>query len=401
MEMKTKTPTVYVNMLGGFSITIEDKRIDDRNNQSKKPWSLLEYLITYRKREISSDELIDLIWGDENSANPGGALKTLMFRSRKLLVPLEYPTHELIVQQKGFYAWNPELETIVDIDLFDKLATDIQRAGYEDEKRLEECLKAIALYKGDFLPKTGYESWVVPISTYYHTSYLSVVHAALEILERASDYQRMVEVCQKAITVEKYDEDIHYWMIRALYFGGNQQKALEHYTNTTDMFYNEFAITPSQRFKDLYKQIQDTNHGIEKDINLIQEQMMDQKDNNGAYYCEPTVFKDVCQLYARTLERSGNSVYLCLLTISNTEGELFKPSVQTKAMDELGAAIQDSLRRGDAYTRSSVSQYMILLPTTTYENGEMVLKRILRNFKRQYTRKDMNVHYSLQAFLPG
>ena len=52
------------------------------------------------------------------------------------------------------------------------------------------------------------------------------------------------------------------------------------------------------------------------------------------------------------------------------------------------------------YSRYSVSQYMILLPTSTYENGEMVLKRISQNFRKKYTRKDLILNYSLQAVLP-
>ena len=90
--MKMQKPIIYVNMLGGFSISIGGKTITDQNNQAKKPWSLLEYLITFRGRDIPVEELIDLFWKDEASNNPAGALKTLMFRVRKLLEPLGYPT---------------------------------------------------------------------------------------------------------------------------------------------------------------------------------------------------------------------------------------------------------------------------------------------------------------------
>ncbi len=89
--MKNQETIIYVNMLGGFSVTIGDKIIVDQNNQAKKPWSLLEYLITFRGRDIPVDELIDLFWKDEASNNPAGALKTLMFRVRKLLEPLGFP----------------------------------------------------------------------------------------------------------------------------------------------------------------------------------------------------------------------------------------------------------------------------------------------------------------------
>ena len=81
-------PMIYVQTLGGFSIKTGDLQINDNRNQSKKPWALLEYLIVFQKKEISPAELIHIIWADETGANPSGALKTLMFRSRKLLEPL-------------------------------------------------------------------------------------------------------------------------------------------------------------------------------------------------------------------------------------------------------------------------------------------------------------------------
>ena len=128
---------------------------------------------------------------------------------------------------------------------------------------------------------------------------------------------------------------------------------------------------------------------------------MEGAKEKGAFCFEPSVFRDVYQLETRAIERTGDSIFLCLITISNLKGELLKPSVQTRAMDELGESIRTSLRRGDIYSRYSVSQYLMLLPTATYENGEMVLKRIIQNFKKAYSRKDLSITYSLQSIIPS
>ena len=60
--MKNQESIIHVNMLGGFSVSMGDRTIIDQNNQAKKPWSLLEYLITFRGRDIPVEELIDLFW---------------------------------------------------------------------------------------------------------------------------------------------------------------------------------------------------------------------------------------------------------------------------------------------------------------------------------------------------
>ena len=137
------------------------------------------------------------------------------------------------------------------------------------------------------------------------------------------------------------------------------------------------------------------------DLSNIREILLEGGTTKGAFCCEPSVFRDIYQLETRAIERTGDSIFLCLLTISNLKGELLKPAVQTRAMDELGESIRNSLRRGDIFSRYSVSQYLMLLPTATYENGENVLKRIIQNFKKEYSRKDLSITYSLQSVTPN
>ncbi len=173
--MKNQESIVHVNMLGGFSISMGDRTIVDQNNQAKKPWSLLEYLITFRGRDIPVEELIDLFWKDEASNNPAGALKTLMFRVRKLLEPLGYPTQELVFQNRKAYGWTKDLITVCDTDQFEDLCAQLEAHGLSEDDRLALCLEAFALYKGNFLPKSEWESWVVPIHTYYHTLYQKLI----------------------------------------------------------------------------------------------------------------------------------------------------------------------------------------------------------------------------------
>ena len=198
-------PNFYVTMLGDFSISNGKESICDHDNQSKKPWIILEYLIAFRKKNISNDELIDLIWSDDRSRNPQGALKTLVFRSRQLLTPLNFPSHHIVIQKNGSYAWNPEYPTTVDIDIFEELANkilDVKKNYATPDELLAACLKALDLYKGDFLTKAHYEPWVVPISAYYHSLFQQILYKALEILNQKEDYAKIIELCTRAISIE-------------------------------------------------------------------------------------------------------------------------------------------------------------------------------------------------------
>ena len=392
-------PTIYVNTLGGFSIKVGDKEITNNSNQSKKPWCLLEYLVVFQKKDISPNELINVIWADDPGVNPQGALKTLMFRSRKLLEPLELPPQKLLVQQRGSYAWTQEYPTQLDIDRFEAICTQVINHIQDEDAALKLCLEGLAIYKGDFLPKSEYESWVIPISTYYHSLYQKLVYKTADLLLKKENFSLITSICQTAVGIEPFDEEFHYYLVYSLYRDGHTSQAIEEYNHTMDLFYNEFSISPSDHFKDLYKTIRSKEQGINTNLDSIQETLREEA-SGGAFYCEYPVFHDLFQLERRAIERTGDSIYLCLLTVSDLDGHVPKLAVLNKSMEHLNNAVRNSLRCSDVYTRYSISQYIILLPTVTAEKGEMVLKRIISNFHKQYNRKDLTIEYKLQPVLP-
>ena len=192
-------PTIYIKTLGGFSLRVGDKEITDNSNQSKKPWCLLEYLVVFQKKSISPGELINIVWADDPGVNPGGALKTLMFRSRKLLEPLGIPPQKLLVQQRGSYCWTQDYLSVLDIDQFESICTRVLNHDMDEDEALNLCLEGLELYKGDFLPKSEYESWVIPISTYYHSLYQKLVYKTVELLTKKEDFSRITSICQTAV----------------------------------------------------------------------------------------------------------------------------------------------------------------------------------------------------------
>ena len=118
-------PVIHVRMFGGFTITMDEKAMCDSDNRSRKAWSLLSYLIIKRRGDVSINELFHAIWQDSVQDNPYGALKTLVFRVRKMLEAAGFPSQDFILSQKGAYMWNPAWETEVDTDRFESLCRRI------------------------------------------------------------------------------------------------------------------------------------------------------------------------------------------------------------------------------------------------------------------------------------
>ena len=394
-----KNKPYFVTLLGDFSVTCNNTTVSDRQNRSKKPWNLIEYILVNHGRFLHQNELLALIWSDDTEESSAGALKVLLHRARKLLEPVvDTDDSDLIILKKGEYFWNSDCETSIDAEVFASLFKKAEKES-STAKKIELYEKGAELYKGDFL-KNNDENWVIAYREYYHNVYIKLITALSDLYIGADRHEDNVRLCRRAIEIDPYREDLYYRLISSLYSGGHQAEALAAYNSATDTFYRKFAITPSDRLKGLYRTIISTTRSIETDIGIIKETLTEHGEASGAFSCEYEFFKDIYQLEARACARSGDSIYLGLITLSDSNDSVPGGKSLNKAIDCLTAAINETLRKGDVYSRYSISQYVLLLPSASFENIEMVMKRISSSFRRKYIKKDIVLNYRMQPLDP-
>lgn len=389
-----------INMLGEFSLIYGDREVNEESNRSKKIWTLLEYLITFRDREISQNEMFEVLWPDDNVEDPANTLKTLLHRARNTLSQLGIEDDkQLIYYRRGTYRWNPSIDYTVDVEQYEQLCT-LAFSSRNEEDRLDLFLHAINLYKGDFLPKSSLELWAVPIHTYYRSQYIKIVHEVLSMLQRAGRFDEIIKVCWKAVSIDPYDEDLHYALIQSLVATGAQRTALQHYEYVTDLYFNQFGVTPSKELTDLYKEIMKTSKSLELNLNVIKEGLREAELKKSAFFCEYVFFKDIYRLEARAAARTGQAMHIALITISGAGGAVLKQKQVVVTMERLSEVISETLRKSDIYTRYSVTQYLILLPSASYENGNAVMSRIVSTYKSRHAKSNVVLQYKLLPLDP-
>lgn len=190
---------------------------------------------------------------------------------------------------------------------------------------------------------------------------------------------------------------------------GQVEAALNRYLMAMDKFYKEHQLTPSDQFKELYHLVSTSHLEEPKSFEDIAAELSEpeipkekQTENRfGAYECEYSVFKRLFWLERRAVARSGESVYLCLLSIEWPDGRKMKADVLGRAAERMKMVIQGSLRASDIFSRYSVSQYVVLIPAATYENCEAVMERITRAFNKGYVRKDVAAVSRITAVFPA
>ena len=136
------------------------------------------------------------------------------------------------------------------------------------------------------------------------------------------------------------------------------------------------------------------------DLGVIKEGLVESEMMPGAFFCEYEFFKDIYRLQARSAGRNGQIVHIALVTVMDGYGKKLTQSRLNTAMERLKDVVRNSLRRGDVFTRYSVSQYLLMLPSASFENADMVLNRVTRNFKHAYPKMDILLHYTVLPLDP-
>lgn len=383
-----------VSMFGKFQITNQTETLNNDNIRSEMMVKLLSFMIVNRERTLTVDELTEVLWQEDESDNPAGALKNLMYRLRTVLKKT-FGDGEYILTSRGAYCWNSEYEVVVDAEEFEKYCEEARHRKTDIEQSIKYYEAAIDLYQGDFLAKYSSIHWIVPLSTYYHSMFLTAVKKIAKQYEETEQYEKMEKVCTNALRYDAVDERLHCLLIQSMIYQNKYKLASEYYDRAEKLLYATLGIRKSIKLKEVYDQLIKMKSDIKAvAIDDVNQEMTESDNPEGAYICGYPIFREIYRLEARRIARLGLSEYVLLMTVSfakNVEimgNDKFMHYHIDKAMEYLEKTLRESLRIGDVAARYSDSQYVVLLPTLDYDDSIMVTKRIISNlYKKVKTRR--------------
>ena len=390
-------PTLQVQMLGQFTLQYGDRTISDSDDRSRRVWSLLAYMLYNHGRSFAQEELIHLYWSNgEKSADPGNALKSIFHRIRTALDKLQPGLGRLLIRRKaGRYFWNNVIPLSLDIEDFEAHFHAAEAAG-DDDVRLSEYQAALALYAGDPLPRMTDEIWTIPIVAYYHSLYTRAAAGAIELFEKQERTAEAVALCRQAIHIEPYQEDLYEHLMRGLLRTGDMKGTMSVYEEMSELLFAHFGVMPSETLRTLYRQATRTVNDRTLTMDEVCSQLAEPAPHGGAMVCEYDFFKILYRSEVRSIARNGHSANICLLSVSDKDGEMLARRSLDPAMNNLQVLVQNNLRRGDVIARCSISQYIILLPQANYENSRMVADRLVSAFYRRYPHSPARLRYTVQ-----
>ncbi len=388
-------PIVEIFLLGEFKLIVNGVDIASRLKHSPKKILLLEYLIINKDKPVSIGNLIDVLWNGSDELSFENSLKTLVSRLRKDLADMGLDS--AIVTKRGAYLWNPELDCKIDIFHIEELCKRLAPVTVLTEETRSMFDEVMLMYDSDVLVNSGISVWVAPKSYYYRNLYLETVYHYIRLLNDASDYNQIIRVCKNALEIDVFDSLINIELMQALMKIGKSKEALSQYQNVTDLHYTHLGIKPSDAILNFYKQlimeVKNSESTIEK---IYAELKQADSENDGAFVCDYSIFRDIYSLYMRNLRRQDVPMFLAIVSIQSIGMKDLNPIETDKAMKALSGLIQSNLRSGDTIARYSLNQYALLLPNVeSYEVARMVMKRMQNLY---YSDSD-NSRYTFNFYL--
>ena len=386
-----------IQMLGGFSLRLGKRELQDTDTRSKKVWVLLAYLIIHREQTVAQRTLIDLLWGDETDPiNPENALRITMHRTRTLLEQLSPELGRgMILRRRGGYQWNGGGE--VDSERFEALCC---QKSEDPDLRLRNLMEAISLYRGDYLPRQSGEVWVVSTAAYLHNLFVSAAQEAVELLIQQGRSHEAAGVCRRCLALEPCHEGFCRELMQLLAAAGDRRGAAEVYDRLSKRLFDDFGISPSEETRAVYRAAAYSPEDRVLSIDDVMGNLRESDAPSGALQCDFDYFRILCHALSRTMERSGGAAHVVLLdVISTAEREMPRQTID-RVMGQLSQQIRLSLRRGDVFCQCSVSQFTVLLSRANFENCQMICDRILRNFRRAYPYVPIRIAYQIRPLSP-
>ncbi|NCB92776.1 MAG: hypothetical protein EOM40_09495 [Clostridia bacterium] len=404
MSKNTSNPnnSITVTFFGKFHIESNNGALDNDNISSEKITKLLSYFLVHHDRFLPIQELTDILWSDETSSNPTGALKNLVYRMRTLLKKY-LGDADYIQTGRGAYNWNTDIPLLMDFEIFDRCLADA-RSSDDMSEQIHSLENALQLYQGAFMSNIPSEHWVIPLSTYYHTSYLDAVKKLADLYQKEQRYRDIITICNQGLIHEPLDETLHYYIVRSFMDMKENNQALTHYNKAIQQLQQTLGINSPSLLKSLHAELLAMNNVTEANLDEVQEQLVEEY-LEGAYACPYSIFREIYRLEVRRIQRLGISEFIVLFTIEAGKNKLSNKEAQfhlmKKAVTRLENILKSALRSGDVITRYSEFQIAVLLPTCTYESAVMVSDRMLSRFRAEIKLHQVAVNYSIDEVTPS
>src|SRR3954469_5546898 len=207
-----------------------------------KQRSLLAMLLLHANQVVSTDRLIDALWGASPPFTCGKSIQVYVSRLRKAI-----GDNRLVTHAPGYVLYVDPAE--LDLARFEQLVAEARRASPQTASgKLRE---ALALWRGPPLGDLAYEQFAQAEIARLEEMRLGAGEPRLQAGLALPGHTEVVGDLEALVARHPLRERFRYQLMLALYRSGRQADALDAYRQARQELSDELGLEPSQSLKDL------------------------------------------------------------------------------------------------------------------------------------------------------
>jgi DNA-binding SARP family transcriptional activator len=244
-----------INMLGPVDISRDPMRpLAADAWTTKRARDILCFIASRRHRRASKDSIIDTFWGEADFDAVEKNFHPTVSHIRKALNSNQPLKQNFLLYRDGDYQLNPSFSYVIDTEEFDRLVAEGEaaRRGGQHEQYLESFEKALSLYRGDFM-QSSFDEWVDEQRSYYREQYLRILESLASAAEKANEWPRALDLCQRILHEDSFREDIHCTVMRTHAALGNRAAVKDQYETLRKLLLDELGVEPVAETQKTYK----------------------------------------------------------------------------------------------------------------------------------------------------
>jgi len=374
--------------LGKFLVRKGDKVISKQKSNSLNLWLLFQYLLSHPYTLIPREKVIDELNFDMKLIDAKNALENRIYRLRKLLAGGEqYQTDKYIIFEQGNYGLNWDRTCWSDSIEFENNCKKGERLLQKEKKQaaLDRLIKALEVYKGDYLENLANYQWATTRRVKYRQMYLDIFNKTCEILTELGKYQTIEKICRQAVEIDPFEERFHYILIKTMLKQGHKREARSHYDVVKTLF--------DEQGEELFPELNKVINQKHKEQHVIQEEVSQEEVNleqikvelslNNSASENTTIsvqdFRRHAQVIQKKCQQEDTPLFLASIALKFNINEISK-SRKKRFTENLKRTFKNSLRSSDIICQWTSQQFLILLPSVQANKVQTILERIKNSF---------------------
>jgi DNA-binding SARP family transcriptional activator len=221
-------PRVSIQTLGVFQVIRAGVPVPITAWKSKKARDLLKILVAQR-RPVPRDQLMELLWPKTDPTVASNRLSVLLSMVRDVLRLDPAGEDPLVTTADGVVSLNP-VQVRVDVEDFlyqAAAALDADRAKEPDATA--RLAVTVAAHTGDFLVEDSCQEWAVELAEEVRATHIALLWALVTRMREAGDTNAVVRYTLLLLQQDRYDEEAHLTLVKALFDAGRLGQARRRY----------------------------------------------------------------------------------------------------------------------------------------------------------------------------